>query len=114
MGDLLANSAYLVRKSGSPLTQISSDATGQIRFGDSIAATNQVVYSIEPSSGNDPQLFAGAVRSNQFVLTWTGGQLQHTTNLTFPNWQNVPTSNGQFSIRINLLQPKEFFRTITP
>jgi len=112
IGDLLANSAYLVRKTGNPLTQVQSDGTGQMHFWDSIVATNQVVYSIERSSSNETQLFVGSVMGNQFVLTWTGGQLQHTTNLSPPNWQNVPTTNGQFSIRINLREPKEFFRTI--
>ena len=48
------------------------------------------------------------------AIWWANGTLQSTTNLAAPNWQNVPTTNGQISIRINPALPCQFFRVVQP
>jgi hypothetical protein len=52
--------------------------------------------------------------ANGLAISWANGTLQSTTNLAAPNWQNVPTTNGQISIRINPALPCQFFRVVQP
>ena len=106
VGDLAPNVSYAVHKGGSTLLTLNSGETGRIAFSDVAGSTNGVHYSVEP----DLQTFVQR-GPNGFVISWTGGWLQRATTLSPPNWQNVPTTNGQFSIRINPFEPMEFFRT---
>jgi hypothetical protein len=52
--------------------------------------------------------------ANGLAISWANGTLQSTTNLAAPNWQNVPTTNGQTSIWINPALPCQFFRVVQP
>ena len=66
-----------------------------------------------------PQLFMQLVAdptsgANGLAIWWANGTMQSTTNLAAPNWQNVPTTNGQTSIRINPALPCQFFRVVQP
>ncbi len=96
------------------LTTVISDATGQIKFADTITGTSPVIYSVAPSTSLVllPQFGVGGTTS--FNLNWTAGTLQFTTNLANPNWQNVPTTNGQQSLLVNPTLPQEYLRLIKP
>jgi len=105
VGDLLPNQDYNVRKAGLPLLTLPSSSAGTITFADVAGTTNAVLYSVEPGS----QVFVER-QADGFLISWTGGRLQRTKTLSPPNWQDVPVTNGQFTLRINPVEPMEFFR----
>jgi len=110
VGDLNAHRSYIVRKAGMDLLTLDADATGKITFTDVAGTTNQVAYSVEAGS----QVTLEKRLMEGFVVSWTSGKLQSATRLSPPDWQDVPTTNGQFSIRINPAEPMRFFRTSDP
>jgi mannuronan 5-epimerase len=105
VGDLATNQAYAVLKEDVPLMTVKPDSAGSINFVDVIDNTNSVDYSIEPGFRVSAQM-----ASNRVAVSWTGGILQHATSLSPPNWQDVPTTNGQFRIKLKISEPMEFFR----
>jgi parallel beta-helix repeat protein len=52
LGDLVASTNYLVRKANVTLTNLNSDASGQLQFSDTAVSTNPVVYSVEIANPN--------------------------------------------------------------
>jgi hypothetical protein len=96
--------------------------SGQIQFGDTPGGTSPVVYSIAEGAAvgqlapqESVQLVADpTIGANGLAIWWVNGTLQSTTNLAAPNWQNVPTTNGQTSIQFNPAFPCQFFRVVQP
>ena len=52
LGDLVASTNYLVRKANVTLTNLNTDASGQLQFSDIALSTNAVVYSVEIANSN--------------------------------------------------------------
>jgi hypothetical protein len=62
-------------------------------------------------------LYPPLLSGDTLTLSWTGGpgiKLQKTTNLTTPNWQDVPGSDGVSSLGLPRTDPTAFFRLIQP
>lgn len=60
---------------------------------------------------------AASGTSGNVNLSWVGNpavNLQSTTNLTTPNWQDVPNTYGLYSLPVSVTGPQRFFRIKTP
>ncbi len=115
IGGLAANTLYSVTKVDSPLTNVLSNASGQIQFQDSATSVFAVNYVVSIPALVGPRLYT-SMTANGLAISWTVGSatLQATTNLISPNWQTVPTTNGQDSVFINPVLPMQFFRLVQP
>ncbi len=107
VGDLEAGRSYIVSKAGIPFATLSSDANRVLTFTDVAGVTNEVLYTVEPG----PKLRFEKMGGN-LVISWPAGQLQRATSLSPPNWQDVITTNGQFSVPFNPYERMELFRLI--
>ncbi len=49
------------------------------------------------------------------TLSWVGNpavNLQSTTNLSAPNWQDVPNTSGLYSLPVSLTGTQKYFRLV--
>jgi hypothetical protein len=110
VGGLEPNRDYVVSKAGIALMTTNSGSSSAITFADLPGTPNFVLYSVESFIDRNSRVLLEK-SGNGFVISWTSGKLERATTLSPPNWQEVPTTNGQFSIRINPVEPMEFYRT---
>ena len=126
VGNLALGTNYVVKRGNVALANLTPTATaggsGQIQFDDAPGGTSPVVYSIAEGAPvgqlapqESVQLVADpTIGAKGLAIWWINGTLQSTTNLAAPNWQNVPTTNGQTSIQFNPALPCQFFRVVQP